>query len=90
MLNSPLIDLCVKSSKAMTEIHEVKMGLSRQSIYTAIGQLVTHASAETGDVRRRILVLPDGDIPEDLRRCIRSEAFKLRRFKLTGVTGRRG
>ena len=83
VLNNPLIDLYVRSHKAMSEIYEVKTSLTRQSIYTGIGQLLVHSDGEVGDIRR-VLVLPEGYIPNDLARCIRRQKLSLRRFKLVG------
>ncbi|KTE15577.1 hypothetical protein [Sphingopyxis sp. H115] len=83
ILNSPLVDLYVRAGSALTEVYEVKTSLARQAIYTAIGQLVTH-SAGAGDGVRRVLVVPEGELAEDLARCVRAQGFELRRFRLTG------
>jgi hypothetical protein len=68
----------------MSEIYEVKTSLTRQSIYTGIGQLLVHSAGEVGDIRR-VLMLPEGYIPNDLARCIRRQKLSLRRFKLVGT-----
>jgi hypothetical protein len=83
ILNSPLIDLFVKSGNTMTEIYEVKTNLDRQSLYTAVGQLITHSVSGGADVKR-VLVVPEGDMPEDLRKCIELLHIKVRRFRFKG------
>lgn len=88
ILNSPLIDLYVRAGAVMTEIYEIKTSLARQSIYTAIGQLVTHSAGQSDNVQR-VLVLPEGDLAPDLKRCIRAQQFGVRRFKLAGSGKRR-
>ncbi len=81
VLNSPLIDLFLQSSNTMTEIYEVKTSLDRQSLYTAVGQLITHSVSVAAGVKR-ILVVPEGDLPDDLRKCIESLDIEVRRFRL--------
>jgi len=63
--NTKLVDLYVLRNKIMTEIYEVKTDTSRQTLYTAIGQLLVH----TGDHQnvKRFAVLPVGGvIPPDV------------------------
>ena len=80
---SPLIDLLVRSGKEMTELYEVKTSVNRQSLYTAVGQLMTHSVGATADVKR-ILVVPEGTIPDDLNRCFGVLGIEMRRFQITG------
>jgi hypothetical protein len=82
VLNSPLIDLYVRSGGTMTELFEVKTSISRQSLYTAIGQLVTH-SADGGASVSKTLVIPEGDLPDDLVRSIAALNIDVRRFRLS-------
>lgn len=82
VLNSPLIDLFVKSGGKMTEIYEVKTSLGRQALYTAIGQLMAHSSGAAADIRRT-LVVPDGDIPDDLDSAVRALGIEVRKFRLS-------
>ena len=66
----------------MTEIYEVKTNTERQTIYAAIGQLMTHSNpAPMGVVRT--LVLPEGDLPGDLSRALASMGIGLRRFTIS-------
>ncbi|SDM56712.1 hypothetical protein SAMN04488568_11455 [Maricaulis salignorans] len=58
VLNSGLIDLYVRRSGRITEVYEVKAKSDRQSIYSAIGQLVTHSCTEGADARK-FLVIPE-------------------------------
>lgn len=88
VLNSPLIDMMVKVGDAMTEIYEVKTGCDRQSLYTAIGQLVAH-SAESGAGVIRKLVIPEGELPAGLAACLDGIGVEVRRFRLTPPPGRR-
>lgn len=81
VLNSKLIDLYVRKGQTMTEIFEVKTSIDRQSIYTAIGQLVSH-SADAAPQIKRTLVIPEGAIPVDLERCLKSLSIDLRRFAI--------
>jgi len=82
VLNSRLIDLFVRSGSVMTELYEVKTSLSRQSIYTGIGQLLAHSARGSSGVRKT-LVLPEGDLPKGLERSVASLEIELRRFRLS-------
>lgn len=81
ILNSPLIDLYVRSGSQMTELYEVKTSLGRQSIYTGIGQLLAHSHKGPSGVRK-ILVLPEGEFPDGLEDCVTSLGIAVRRFRL--------
>lgn len=85
---SPLIDLLVRDGKTVTEVYEIKTSLDRQSLYTAVGQLITH-SIGAAPVASRILVLPEGPIPDDLGRCIKGLGIAVRRFRLKGRARRK-
>lgn len=87
VLNSPLIDLMVKVNGAMTEIYEVKTGCDRQSLYTAIGQLITH-SADTGEGIIRRLVIPEGQLPAGIAPCLDKLGVEVRRYRLTPAPNR--
>jgi hypothetical protein len=86
--NSPLIDLFVKKDGVLSEVYEVKTGVDRQMLYTAIGQLVTHA-ATGGEGIKKILVVPtDEDIPKGLEQAIAALEIQVLRFQLR--IGRQG
>ncbi len=88
VINSQLIDLMVKVKGTMTEIYEVKTDCSRQSLYTAIGQLMTH-SVGSGSAVVRTLVVPEGDLPDGLASCFADLGITLRRFRLTAAPNKR-
>jgi hypothetical protein len=88
VFNSSLIDLFVKRNGALSEVYEVKTGVGRQMLYTAIGQLLTHSTGGTGQIAK-ILVLPAEEIiPKDLDRAISHLGIRVKRFSLKG-TGRK-
>lgn len=62
IFNNQLMDLYVRKSRKIVEVYEVKTSLDRQSLYTAIGQLLTH-SLTGGSSARRFIVLPQGPGP---------------------------
>lgn len=80
---SPLIDLLVRDGQSITEVYEIKTSLDRQSLYTAVGQLMTHSVGAAPDASRT-LVLPEGPIPDDLAQCIGGLGIAVRRFRLRG------
>lgn len=89
VLNSGIIDLFVKKGDVVTEIYEVKTGLGRQMLYTAIGQLVTH-SAHSNGVASKFLVVPDDEeIPDDFRLAIKWLGIQVRKFRLSGTKSKR-
>jgi len=88
VINSPLVDLMVKVGGAMTEIYEVKTSRDRQSLYTAIGQLMIHSLDAPADILRT-LVLPEGDLPGGLAPCFAKLGITVRRFKLTATPNRK-
>lgn len=82
VFNSNLIDLFVKKDGILSEVYEVKTGVGRQVLYTAIGQVVAHAANGHGEVAK-FLVVPAGEsIPEDLEHAIATLGIKVRRFRL--------
>lgn len=84
VFNSVRIDLFVKKNGRLTEIYEVKTGVERQTLYTAIGQLVTHSNGADGNVDK-FLVLPQGEkLPADFETAIDALNVHVRRFKLVG------
>lgn len=82
--NSILIDLFVKKDGVITEVYEVKTGVGRQVLYTAIGQLVTHTATLGDEVTKYLVVPADEAMPEDLERAVAALRIQVRRFKLNG------
>lgn len=82
VFNNRLIDLYVKKNGILSEVYEIKTGVGRQMLYTAIGQLVTHAANGDGGVTK-FLVTPGGEkIPKDLQKAIEILGIKIRRFRI--------
>jgi hypothetical protein len=65
----------------------MKTGVGRQMPYTAIGQLVTHATNGQGDVVKVIVVPAEESIPKDLDQAISTLGIKVRRFRLERCSG---
>jgi hypothetical protein len=82
VLNSNLIDLYVKRNGVLSEIYEIKTGVGRQMLYTAIGQMVTHAASGGGQVAKYLVVPAEETIPTDLRQAIAVLGIQVRRFRL--------
>ena len=80
--NSRLIDLLIRRGDSLTDVFEVKTSTDRQSLYTALGQLLVHASGD--DEARRHLVIPNGEaLPPDISTALRVNGIALRRFEIT-------
>ncbi|MEJ8406052.1 hypothetical protein WKI27_11910 [Brevundimonas vesicularis] len=79
--HSRLIDLYVKVGGAKAEIYEVKTGTDRQTVYTAVGQLMVHSAVAPAGVRR-VLVLPRGDLAADLKRCVDALQINVLRYDI--------
>lgn len=76
------IDLGVLSDGKLAEVYEVKTNAARQTLYTAIGQLLVHGIA-SGAAVRRFLVLPiDAFVPEDVNRALEKFGIGLLRFQM--------
>jgi hypothetical protein len=85
VFNSPLIDLFVKNNGVLSEVYEVKTGIGRQMLYTAIGQLVTHGTTGHGGAAK-FLVVPAGEaVPKDFKQAIADLGIQVRRFRLGGA-----
>jgi hypothetical protein len=89
VLNSNLVDLYVRKGGHVTEVYEVKTGLGRQMLYTAIGQLVTHSAAGDGEIARFLVVPADEEIPDDFNHAILVLGIQVRRFRLAGSPSKR-
>ncbi|TPN35193.1 hypothetical protein [Mesorhizobium sp. B1-1-6] len=85
--NTQLIDCYVRQAGKITEVYEIKTGVGRQQLYTAIGQLVTHAAASNA---AKFLVVPtDEDIPQGFDKAIEALDITVRRFRLSGTKRKR-
>ncbi|MCW1755048.1 hypothetical protein, partial [Rhizobium acaciae] len=75
------IDLLVHKDGRLLEIYEVKTGIARQTLYTAIGQLAVHAAGRGGVAR--FIVLPEGqDVPEDIDHALRELSIEKLAFRI--------
>ena len=90
IFNSNLIDLFVKKAGVVSEIYEVKTGVGRQALYTAIGQLVTHSAAVGGEVTQYLVIPADETIAQDLEQAMAVLRIEVRRFKLIDKGRRQG
>ncbi len=84
VFNSALIDLFVKKNGVVSEVYEVKTGVGRQVLYTAIGQLVTHAATGCDEVKKYLVVPADEAIAQDLQKALEVLGIEVRCFQLTG------
>ena len=61
---------------------------TRQTLYSAIGQLLVHDHSKDGGCRR-FLVLPIGDaIPDDIGQALKRAKISVLRFELRGEKAR--
>jgi hypothetical protein len=85
IFNTGFIDLGVQIRGKVTEVYEVKTSTSRQHLYTALGQLITHST--DGSASKRFLVLPAGEqVPEDIRKALKALCIGVLRFSFHGDT----
>ncbi len=89
VFNSPLIDLFVKKDGVLSEVYEVKTGVNRQMLYTAIGQVVTHATTGGAGVAKFLVVPADEDMAKDFEQAISILGIQVRRFRLGGTSRKR-
>jgi hypothetical protein len=76
------IDLGVKRGGDLVEIYEVKPSSDRQSLYTAIGQILVHESPK--GISKRFVVIPDDDaVPADVARAFERANIVPVRFRMT-------
>jgi len=83
IVKNAYIDLGVSVSEKLTELYEVKTNADRQTLYTAIGQILVHA-AEGANNTKLHLVLPYGEeIPQDVGQTLKQLKIRTLRFALT-------
>lgn len=87
--NSVLVDLFVKRNGVLSEVYEVKTGIGRQVLYTAIGQMATHGAFSQPEVKRILVIPAEQIIPKDLKRAIDGLGIEVRRFHLNGPVHKR-
>lgn len=75
-----LIDMGVAVGRGLVEVFEVKTSTARPDVYSAIGQLMVHGTA---DDCRRVIVLPHKEaIADDLVQALQRLDIELLRFEL--------
>lgn len=80
IVKNALIDLGVAVGRDLIEVYEVKTSAARFDIYSAIGQLMVHGTANTC---RRVLLVPDKEaLAPDLSDALQRLGVKLLRFVL--------
>ena len=83
VVKNNLIDLGIEKNGRLSEVYEVKTTTDRPALYTAIGQLVTHAADSNNPKAAKFLVVPaKGDISHDLSKAFKSLGIKVCRFRL--------
>jgi len=78
-----LIDLSISTNMKILELYEVKTGSDRQSIYSAIGQLMVHD--RNGDSKKYIVIPDDGDLQDDVAAALVRMEISVIRFNYTDV-----
>lgn len=79
---SVLVDLAVRHHGELVTVFEVKSSTDRQSLYTAIGQLMVHSANAEGV--QRYLVIPAGRIPDDIGGCLAALSIRVIRYEIDG------
>lgn len=86
IVKSVLLDLGVERSGKLLEAYEIKTSVSRQNLYTAIGQLLVHGG---GDECKKYLVYPtDLSIPDDISRALERIGINVLTVMITGTSVR--
>lgn len=80
LVKTVLIDMGVAIGRRLVEVFEVKTSAARPEIYSAIGQLMVHGTAENC---RRAIVLPHNEaITDDIKVALERLGIELLRFRL--------
>lgn len=79
---SVLVDLAVRHHGELVTVFEVKSSADRQSLYTAIGQLMVHSAKAEGV--QRYIVIPAGRVPEDIHGCLAALSIRVIRYEIDG------
>lgn len=80
---SVLADLAVRHHGELVAVFEVKSSADRQSLYTAIGQLMVH-SAEAKGVQRYIVIPAVERVPDDIRCCLAALSIRVISYEIDG------
>ncbi|MGA7713469.1 MAG: hypothetical protein WCA81_16325 [Rhizomicrobium sp.] len=81
IVKNVLIDLGVAVGSELVEVYEVKTSAERSNIYTAIGQIMVHGTAESC---QRAIVLPKSEsVQRDLGDALKRLDIEIVRFELS-------
>lgn len=83
IIKNAYIDMGVAIGDKITEIYEVKTSAERQTLYTAIGQILVHGSSDKAGILRYLVVPDDGTIPQDVGQALKQLFINVLRFNLT-------
>jgi hypothetical protein len=85
IVKNAYVDLGIENTHGvLKEIYEVKTNCDRQTLYSAIGQILVHDHSRNGTCQR-FVVLPKGDqIPEDVRHAFTRSNISVLHFNLKG------
>ena len=81
--NNKFVDLWVTQNGFETGFFEIKTNRRRQTLYTAIGQILTYSNSCKTKVSRT-LVIPAGEIPRDIISCLNEEGIEILRYRIEG------
>jgi hypothetical protein len=82
IVKNAYIDIGIEIRGVLTELYEVKTNCDRQTLYSAIGQVVVHGEFQSG-TSQRFLVLPSGEqISDDIDRALTRAGISVIRFEL--------
>lgn len=83
VVKNAYIDLGLVDGKgSLVELYEVKTNSSRQTLYTAVGQLMVHQGNARGDVQKYV-VLPKGEaVSQDIRAAFTAMGIRMLFFVL--------
>lgn len=81
IVKNAYIDLGVENDDLLTEIYEVKTSCDRQSLYSAIGQVIVHDDQPRGNCRR-FLVLPEGAVAHDIEEALNRADITVVRYRI--------
>lgn len=83
-VKNAFIDLGVVTGDVLTELYEVKTNSDRQTLYSAIGQMLVHDELGNNGCKR-VLVLPEGEsVPHDIGLALQRANISLLRFSIHG------
>ena len=74
-----------KRDGRLTEIYEVKCSAERQTLYGAIGQLVTHSAGQSADLIKTLVLPRDQPIATDIKCALDELGVKVRHYSVAGT-----